>query len=123
MRALLLINAIAMKMKLSAELKSFAIALFSGLPLLAAGESDSIRVAGKVEGGAEARPLYVANRSPLAPSPFIKLPIGSITPKGWLRHQLELEADGMTGHLEEISKWCTFDGNAWSDPTGAGHSG
>ena len=31
------------------------------------------------------------------PTPFIKLPIGSITPKGWLRQQLQLEADGMTG--------------------------
>ena len=36
---------------------------------------------------------------------------------------LELEAGGMTGHLAEISKWCKFEGNAWSDPTGMGHSG
>jgi hypothetical protein len=68
-------------------------------------------------------PLYIVNRQPLAPSPFIKLPIGSITPKGWLRHQLELEANGMTGHLEEISKWCKFEGNAWASPQGQGHSG
>lgn len=68
-------------------------------------------------------PFYIANRAPLQPSPFLKLPIGSITPRGWLRHQLELEARGMTGHLEEISKWCKFDGNAWADPQGQGHSG
>src|SRR5579883_505479 len=67
--------------------------------------------------------LYTSNRQPLLPSPLIKLPIGSITPKGWLRHQLDLEAQGMTGHLEEISKWCRFDGSAWSDPEGKGHSG
>ena len=36
--------------------------------------------------------------------------------RGWLRHQLELEADGMAGHLEEISPWCKFEGNAWTDP-------
>jgi hypothetical protein len=68
-------------------------------------------------------PFYKGNREPLLPSPLIKLPIGSITPKGWLRHQLELEAQGMTGHLQEISKWCKFEGNAWSDPQGQGHSG
>jgi hypothetical protein len=56
-------------------------------------------------------------------SPFLKLPIGSITPKGWLRHQLELEREGMTGHLEEISKWCKFEGNAWASADGEGHSG
>src|SRR5436190_5287219 len=67
--------------------------------------------------------FYIHNREPLVPSAFIKLPIGSITPKGWLRHQLELEADGMIGHLEEISKWCNIHSNAWSDPRGQGHSG
>src|SRR3954453_22718357 len=66
--------------------------------------------------------FYFGNREPLAASPFIKLPIGSITPKGWLRRQLELEANGMIGHLPEISKWCKFEGNAWSDPNGQGHS-
>ncbi|HZR17118.1 MAG TPA: beta-L-arabinofuranosidase domain-containing protein [Verrucomicrobiae bacterium] len=67
--------------------------------------------------------LYTSNREPLEPSPLVKLPIGSIRPGGWLRHQLELERDGMTGHLEEISKWCKFEGNAWASPDGLGHSG
>ena len=67
-------------------------------------------------------PLYTANRQPLVPSPFIKLPTGSIIPRGWLHHQLELEKAGMTGHLEEISKWCKFEGNAWASPEGKGHS-
>ena len=69
-----------------------------------------------------ANPLYVGNRDPLAPSPFVKLPIGSIKPNGWLRKQLILESEGMTGHLPEISKWCKFEGNAWADPNGEGHS-
>ena len=51
-------------------------------------------------------PYYLGNREPLLPSPLIKLPIGSITPKGWLRHQLELEArrhDGApAGDLEVV---------------------
>ena len=67
--------------------------------------------------------LYPANRPPLTPSPLLKLPIGSIIPKGWLRAQLELEADGMTGHLEEISQWCKFDDSAWASPSGQGKFG
>ena len=67
--------------------------------------------------------LYTANRAPLTPSPLIKLPIGAIKPKGWLLHQLELERDGMTGHLTELSPWCKFEGSAWSDPKGKGANG
>ncbi len=66
---------------------------------------------------------YVTNRAPLVPSPLVKLPIGSIIPKGWLRTQLELEAGGLTGHLEEISPWCKFEGSAWASAKGVGHSG
>jgi len=67
-------------------------------------------------------PFYVSNRPPLAPSPFMKLPIGSIKPGGWLRRQLELEAEGFTGRLTEISRWCRAEGNAWLSPEGKGHS-
>ena len=67
--------------------------------------------------------FYVANRPPLAPSPFMKLPVGSITPRGWLRHQLELERDGMTGHLMEISPWLNFEKSAWASQEGKGESG
>jgi hypothetical protein len=66
---------------------------------------------------------YVSNRDPLLPSALVKLPIGSITPKGWLRKMLELEAQGMTGRLTEISKWCDFQNNAWASVEGKGHSG
>jgi hypothetical protein len=65
---------------------------------------------------------YPSNRPPLAVSPLVKLPIGVVTPKGWLRTQLELQADGFIGHLTEISRWCKADGNAWLSPDGTGHS-
>ncbi len=77
----------------------------------------------EVKGSADAKPLYVANRAPLEPSPFIKLPIGSIEPRGWLRHQLEMERDGMTGHLKEISPWLNFEKSAWGNTNGAGNFG
>jgi Beta-L-arabinofuranosidase, GH127 len=67
--------------------------------------------------------IYTPNREPLAGSPLIKLPIGSIVPRGWLRDQLELEAQGLTGRLMEVSPWLRFDKNAWTDPEGQGHSG
>jgi hypothetical protein len=67
--------------------------------------------------------FYTANRPPLAPSPFLKLPIGSIQPRGWLRHQLDLERNGMTGRLKEISPWLNFKESAWADREGRGKFG
>ncbi len=66
---------------------------------------------------------YAGNREPLLPSELIKLPVGSIRPAGWVRHQLELMADGMIGRLPEVSKWCQFAGNAWTDSQGQGEHG
>jgi len=68
-------------------------------------------------------PFYDSNLQPLLPSPLIKLPIGSIHPKGWLRHQLVLMAEGFTGHLPELSPWCQLQGSAWSSPDGEGAYG
>jgi hypothetical protein len=68
-------------------------------------------------------PLYPGNRDPLRPSPLVKLPIGAIRPQGWLLEQLRLSADGMTGRLPEVSTWCKFDGNAWTDPHRQGRNG
>ncbi len=66
--------------------------------------------------------FYVSNRAPLTPEPLIKLPIGAIKPEGWVRRQLELEADGFSGHLGEISQFLRKAGNAWLSPEGEGHS-
>ncbi len=61
---------------------------------------------------------YLQNRAPLVATPLQKLPIGSIRPQGWLLHQLELEAAGMGGHLEEVSRFVQFQGNGWTNPAG-----
>lgn len=94
------------------------------LPLSVIPAKDAPQVRAVKEARAE-KPggLYVHNRAPLQPVALLKLPIGSITPRGWLRYQLELEAKGMTGRLMEISPWCKFEGNAWASPQGKGHSG
>lgn len=56
---------------------------------------------------------YHAWRSPLRQPPFLKLPVGSIEPHGWLRRMLLLQRDGLTGHLGDISAWLSKDNNAW----------
>jgi DUF1680 family protein len=67
--------------------------------------------------------FYTGNRAPLAANPLIKLPVGSIRPEGWLRHQLTLETKGFSGRLEEISQFCKFEGNEWTSPAGQGKFG
>ncbi|HLH71841.1 MAG TPA: beta-L-arabinofuranosidase domain-containing protein, partial [Chloroflexota bacterium] len=51
---------------------------------------------------------------------FATLPLGAIQPRGWLRRQLHLQADGLTGHLEEFwpdlgpnSGWLGGTGESW----------
>ena len=56
---------------------------------------------------------YESNYAPLQAQSLIKLPNGSIIPGGWLMRQLELQRDGLNGHLGEISAWLQKDDNAW----------
>ena len=43
-----------------------------------------------------------AAASGLAEPAFRPLPLGSIEPAGWLRRQLQLQANGLSGHLDEF---------------------
>ena len=65
---------------------------------------------------------YSNNRAPLLAAPLLKLPLGAIRPAGWLKHQLDLMIDGMTGRLGEISSflapdngWFGTDKNGWEE--------
>jgi hypothetical protein len=56
----------------------------------------------------------------LARAAFRALPLGEIEPQGWLARQLRLQADGLTGHLDELwpdvgddSGWLGGRGEAW----------
>src|SRR3954471_10403919 len=66
---------------------------------------------------------YVANRQPLEASPVAKLPVGAVRPTGWLKKQLQLQADGFHGHLTEISDFLKKENNAWLSKAGEGQRG
>lgn len=99
------------------------LAFSASLCLLPAARSVETKEAAKAPKSISNDHYAGANRPPLAPSKFIKLPIGAIRPEGWLRKQLELEAEGFTGHLEEISKWTKIENSAWANPKGEGQFG
>jgi len=73
--------------------------------------------------GAAGNDHYIGNRAPLVPSRFIQLPAGTVAPRGWLRKQLRLQADGFHGRLGEISPYLKKENNAWLDPNGRGAHG
>lgn len=62
---------------------------------------------------------YKNNPEPLLQNAYIKLPLGSVKPDGWLKSQLEAQAAGLTGNLDDFwpdlinSSWRGGDGEAW----------
>jgi hypothetical protein len=60
------------------------------------------------------------NGEALQENAFAPLPLGSVKARGWLQQQLRIQADGLTGHLEEIwpdvgpdSGWLGGRGESW----------
>ncbi len=62
---------------------------------------------------------YKNNPEPLLKNAYIKLPLGTVKPAGWLKSQLEAQADGLSGNLDEFwpdlinSSWHGGEGEAW----------
>ncbi|MFA5330567.1 MAG: beta-L-arabinofuranosidase domain-containing protein [Prolixibacteraceae bacterium] len=53
---------------------------------------------------------------------YREIPLGSIKPQGWIKHQLEIMRDGTTGHLDEVHNkikkdngWLGGTGDAWEE--------
>jgi hypothetical protein len=69
--------------------------------------------------GEEGNINYQGNPYPLKQNAYIKLPLGSIKPEGWLKAQLEAQAEGLTGNVDDFwpdlvnSSWRGGDGEAW----------
>src|SRR5216683_3352427 len=49
--------------------------------------------------------------------------VSAVTPRGWLRKQLELQSAGFHGHLGEISEFLRKQNNAWLSTSGKGERG
>ncbi|MCX6327824.1 MAG: glycoside hydrolase family 127 protein [Bacteroidia bacterium] len=62
---------------------------------------------------------YKGNPGPLIQNAYIKLPLGAVKPGGWLKSQLEAQAAGLTGNLDDFwpdlvkSAWRGGEGEAW----------
>ena len=47
-------------------------------------------------------PLGFSGSPALGERAFIPLPLGSVTPRGWLLKQLKIQAEGLSGHLAQF---------------------
>ena len=62
---------------------------------------------------------YNGNPDPLKENAYIRLPLGSVKPQGWLKSQLEAQAAGLTGNVDDFwpdlvnSSWRGGNGEAW----------
>jgi uncharacterized protein len=54
---------------------------------------------------------YKNNPEPLKQNTYIRLPLGSVKPAGWLHDQLEAQAQGLTGNLDDF--WPDLVNSAW----------
>ncbi len=68
----------------------------------------------------EAAPRASGPVSALHPTAFQPLPLGAIKPTGWMLRQLRIQADGLSGHLDETwpdvgpnSGWLGGSGESW----------
>src|SRR5512138_567823 len=55
---------------------------------------------------------------PLIPLSLTPLPLGAIRPSGWLKRQLQIQADGLSGHLDEV--WPDIGDSRWFGGTTEG---
>ncbi len=58
-----------------------------------------------------AQSTVLAEEGTPMPNALAPLPLGQITPNGWLKTQLRIQADGLTGHLDEF--WPDIKDSGW----------
>ena len=61
---------------------------------------------------------YPAYRAPLYGGNLLKLPVGQVQPRGWLRVFLNRQRDGLNGQLGSVSAWLDKNNNQWLGDAG-----
>ena len=61
---------------------------------------------------------YTSFRAPLSGGRLLKLPVGQVQPRGWLREYLNRQRDGLCGQLGTVSAWLDKQGNQWLSDQG-----
>jgi hypothetical protein len=94
--------------------RTFLSGMAAGAAVIAA--APIIRAADAISPGSTKR---LASATGLAEPVFRPLPLGAISPEGWLRRQLQIQADGLSGHLDEFwpdvgqSQWFGGKAEGW----------
>ena len=68
--------------------------------------------------GKEENLNYKNNPEPLMKNTYIRLPLGSVKPAGWLKAQLEVQAEGLTGNIDDF--WPDLVNSSWKGGTREG---
>ena len=76
----------------------------------------SVLVVSACSGGKKGNSFYKGNPEPLVQNTYIRLPLGSVKPEGWLRDQLMAQAEGLTGNVDDF--WPDLVNSAWRNGTG-----
>src|ERR1700688_1271527 len=83
--------------------------------------SDRVALANLTSAGTkDPSPSVIKNKAPLAQNAFYILPLGAVRPSGWLKKQMQIQANGLSGHLDETwadvgsnSGWLGGNGESW----------
>ncbi len=78
-----------------------------------------ITLSGTVAFGQNHSP-YLFIRAPLSENPYAPLPLGTIEPRGMLLKMLEIQRDGLTGHLDSVYRVVCGPDNGWLGGEGDG---
>jgi hypothetical protein len=89
--------------------RAFLAGATAGVAGVATVDTSARQVSGRTAGAAAG----------LAPPMYRPLPVGAVRPAGWLQRQLQIQADGLTGHLDQFwpdvahSQWFGGKAEGW----------